>query len=303
MLTGGQQGNRPGVFDITCQCRWATLSDKLLGHHALDMIQALMHIVDWCNSRLPYGRVIQFAICPVCVLQHRVSRIYRAHRHATLTFQNLNLPSYHSSLRSHFKSRHLYEGYFDCNLCGSHQASADGLVAHWRIKHGEWYSQLTHHRKARLLTIARANFQAASIEDLELARTHVLVYLDDKHIQGGQWMAICSCCLVNWGWPPAVISTALNMLQQHVPFRRAISLPENTMLLAYWALELTPRWPLQQNQQVAATERKLKTLGERLCNQGFPFGKSHPTGVSRNRIHNKRLAARRITGALLDSQE
>jgi hypothetical protein len=286
---GGSRESRLGVFDITNQCRWATLSDKLLGKYALDIIEALMLIVHWCNSRSLYGgRISQFAICPVCALQHRVSKIYRECRHASLTFPNINLPSYQCSLKFHCTRQHLFEGSFDCNRCGSHQASADGLVAHWKCKHRDWYLGINHGMKERLMNSSRANSESASIQDFALARSHVLVYLGDSHNHCSQWLVAFSSCLVNMGWPPENIALALAMLKRHEPFSQPISLHENTVLIAHWALELIPRWPHHQNHQMAVTEMKLKTLGERLCNQGFPFGRVYPTENSR-RIQNKKL--------------
>ena len=246
-----------------------------------------MIIVDWCNSRLPYGRIRQFAICPVCALQHRASEIYRKCRYASLTFQNINLPSYHCSLKFHCKRQHLYEGSFDCNRCGSHQASADGLVAHWKCKHRDWYLGISHGMKVRLMNSSRANSQCARIQDFALARSHVLVYLHDSHNQHSQWLVVFSCCLVNIGWPPENIALALAMLKRHEPFSQAISLRENTMLIAHWALELIPQWPYHQYHQIADTEAKLKTLGERLHNQGFPFARVYP--MIKRRIQNRKL--------------
>jgi hypothetical protein len=57
------------------------------------------------------------------------------------------------------------------------------------------------------------------------------------------------------------------------------------MLIAYWALELIPQSPYYQYHQIAVTEAKLKTLAERLHNQGFPFAPVYKT----KRIQNRNL--------------
>ena len=289
---GGSGGSQFGVFDITNQCRWAMLSDKLLGQYALDMIQTLMIIVDWCR-RLPDDvRIIHFAICPVCALQHRVSKIYRKCRYTSLTFQNFELPRYRCSLKCHCLQQHLYEGSFDCDRCGSHLSSADGLARHWQCKRRDWYLGASHGMLVRLMNSSRANSQSASIQDFALARSHVLVYLHDSHNQHSQWLVAFSSCLVNLGWPSENIALALAMLKRHEPFSQAISLRENTMLIAHWALELIPQWPYHQYHQIADTEAKLKTLGERLHNQGFPSARVCP--MIKRRIHNRKLVKPKV---------
>ena len=246
------------------------------------MIQALMIIVEWCKG--PIDR--NFATCPVCALQHRVSKIYRKCRHTSLTFKH------HCSLKHHCQRQHLHEGSFECNRCGSHQASAHGLAAHWICKHRDWYFGASHGMVVRLMNSARANSQCATIQDFAVARSHVSVYLHDSRTQHSQWLVALSSCLVNMGWSAQNIALALAMLKRHEPFSQAISLRENTMLIAHWALELIPQSPNYQYHQVAFAEAKLKTLGERLHNQGFPFARN--LVYKTKRIQNRNLVEPKV---------